>query len=152
MTVELLVKQEVTLDRDRAIAWRHPALIRRYCADFQCSLEEGEQCFAAFKQFLVVCALTDEERVPSRSIDGMWHTALLFSRSYLRFCEETLGEIVHHEPIETAPDVAAYAAARRDAIRLFGDLSDYHWPDPESVQLCGSKYPGKDCEPPGELI
>lgn len=147
MTVELRTKNEARLDLTRALAWKHPALVRRYCADLSKAREEGERCFTAFKQFLAVCALADGERVPSRNIDDMWHTALLFSRSYQQFCTEVLTEIVHHEPVETPPDVAAYAAAREDALELFGELDDEYWPDPASVRLCGSKYPGKDCPP-----
>jgi hypothetical protein len=153
MTAVLSTKRNVRVDPERAMRWRHPGLLRRYCADFDKTPEEAEQCFIAFKQFLVVCALADGERVPAASVDGMWHTALLFSHSYLRFCEQVLGEVVHHEPIETAPDHAAYAAARADALALFGELSEVHWPGPGSVRLCGSKYPGKDCPSwPDELI
>lgn len=153
MTLTLSKNRDIRVDPDRAMRWRHPGLLRRYCSDFGKTAEEAERCFTAFKQFLVVCARADEPRAPSASVDDMWHTALLFSHSYLRFCERVLGEVVHHEPIETTPDVALYAAARSDALALFGKLSEAHWPDPGSVQLCGSKYPGKDCPSwPGELI
>lgn len=153
MTVMLTAKRDIQVDPDRAMRWRHPGLLRRYCSDFGKKPEEAERCFTAFKQFLVVCALADGERAPSASVDDMWHTALLFSHSYQRFCEQVLGEVVHHEPTETTPDVIPYAAARSDALALFGELPEAHWPDPGSVQLCGSKYPGKDCPSwPGELI
>ena len=140
MTATLAVKGNTRLDVNRATAWTHPALIRRYCADFDQTPVEGERCFTAFKQFLVVCALAHDERVPSRPIDDMWHTALLFSRSYLQFCEEVLGEVVHHEPIEGTADVAAYAAAREDALALFGELPVAYWPEPGAAMLCGSMY------------
>lgn len=36
--------------------------------------------------------------MPSRSVDEVWHNAMLHSRFYERLCQESVGWFVHHEP------------------------------------------------------
>jgi hypothetical protein len=136
----LEVTRRSGVDLDGAMAWTHAVLVQRYCADFEQTTEEGELCFTSFKQFLVVCARSETPRVPSSAIDDMWHTALLFSRSYLAYCEQFLGEIVHHDPIAGTADADVYAATREDARALFGELPAVYWPQPADAKMCGSMY------------
>ena len=140
MTAVLEVTRSSVVDVDGAMAWTHAPLIQRYCADFERTPEEGESCFTSFKQFLVVCARSDTPRAPSSTIDDMWHTALLFSRSYFAYCEQFFGEIVHHDPITGTADVDVYANTRDDACALFGELPAAYWPEPASAKMCGSMY------------
>jgi hypothetical protein len=121
-----------------AITWREPRIVRRYAQAAGASADEAERAFAAFKQFMVVCATVDEARSPSREIDEMWHTALLFTRAYEHFCTRHLGRHVHHEPIDGEVDISLYAATRNDAVAIFGELDKRYWPHPGEGPCAGS--------------
>jgi hypothetical protein len=49
--------------------------------------------------FLKLCAAEPAGRYsPSPLIDIGWHTFLLYTREYARFCERVAGRFIHHEP------------------------------------------------------
>jgi hypothetical protein len=122
---------------EQAMRWNDGEIVRRYCADNGQRLDDGEACFSAFKQFMVVCAEGDDVRAPSEPVDEMWHTALLFTRSYRDFCERYLGTFIHHVPVEDKADAAVYADTRRLAGRRFGALDERFWPSADAVARCG---------------
>jgi hypothetical protein len=120
-----------------ALAWRDDSIVARYCADHGESPERGAACFTAFKQFMVLCAASDEELAPSEPIDDMWHTALLFTRSYRAFCQEQLQTFVHHLPLDQPADAEVYGKTRRRAEKAFGKLDPDWWSSVEAAANCG---------------
>jgi hypothetical protein len=136
----LAVAPTWTVDTDLALSWGEPRIVARYLRDRGRSLHEAERCFLALKQFLVVCAMTDEPRSPTTDVDEMWHVAMLFSRPYAEFCERVLGRFIHHEPLTDVAERRVYAATRRDAARIFGRLDTAYWPAGAEAHLCGSRY------------
>jgi hypothetical protein len=122
---------------DAIMAWRSDEVVRRYCADHNASAAEGGACFAAFKQFMIVCASSESIKAPSEAVDEMWHTALLFTRSYQGFCERYLGAFIHHQPVEQRADATIYDETMRLGERLFERLDDRYWPATEAVARCG---------------
>jgi hypothetical protein len=50
----------------------------------------------------------------SKPVDDVWHTCLLFSRLYARYCDEAFGHFVHHEPASGHDAGRAAAAPRPD--------------------------------------
>lgn len=120
-----------------ALDWQSDEIVRRYCEDHQRTLTEGQACFDAFKQFMVVCAEAQAPRAPSVEIDEMWHTALMFTRSYREFCESYLNVFLHHEPVEEKANAALYATTKADAARRFARLDERFWSSVENVARCG---------------
>src|SRR5437764_15253816 len=84
------------------LAYQHERVLDRYTIDYGVSNEEAKRSFAAFKEFMVVCAVKPGPKVTSEPIDRMWHTFLLFTKDYRNFCEEYLGRFINHEPFERA--------------------------------------------------
>lgn len=131
----------VSLERvqiDNALMWENTSIVRRYCADESVGLDDGHTCFAALKQFLIVCGVSSEARAPSARIDDMWHTALLFTRAYRDYCIAHFGRIIDHEPLDEPVDWDVYARTRSCAEALFGPLDERYWaaaPDGD----CGTK-------------
>ena len=115
------------LDMDALFDYKNERLIERYMADFAADRASAHRCFHGFKQFMAVCASNDGELVTSDPIDGVWHTFLLFTREYERFCTTFIGEYIHHEPFEK-PNPSAYLATRAHAERPFGPLDVALWP------------------------
>jgi hypothetical protein len=109
------------------MAYENERLLLRYMEDFGADRRTAEARFHGFKQFIAVCGTMDGDIVTSDTIDGVWHTFLLFTREYERFCHAHVGEYLHHEPFET-PKPHAYVATRACAQRLFGPLDASLWP------------------------
>ena len=40
----------------------------------------------------------------SELIDELWHTFILFTNDYRKFCDTTVGEYIHHDPNVNAED------------------------------------------------
>jgi hypothetical protein len=53
-----------------------------------------------YKRFMLLCSIfPDGNMTPSVHVDTVWHLHLLYTRSYQRFCQETLDcAFFHHEP------------------------------------------------------
>jgi len=117
--------------------WEADAIIQRYCAEHDRQPDEGADCLDALKQFLFVCSRGDGIRAPSEAIDDMWHTALLFTRSYQAFCAEQLGAYIHHEPVAKPAPASVYALTRDEANVIFGPLDDRFWSSVSEVARCG---------------
>ena len=83
------------------LRYENAEVVRRFAADHAVSLADAEDVFLETKRWLWLCANVDA-RVPllseARAIDLMWHTFLLFTRDYARFCDEYFGAFIHHYP------------------------------------------------------
>jgi hypothetical protein len=101
---------------DEVLAYRHPAVLRRYAEEQHAPLEEAEEVFREMLKFLYVCHRAATE-LPSglgyvvsteiEKIDWMWHTFLLFTMDYADFCERHFGHFLHHVPGEAATESEA---------------------------------------------
>ena len=115
-------------DVDSILGWEHDLIVDRYARTFDETREDSLACFEAWKQFIVITALRGAgNTVPSRPIDEMWHTALVFTRAYREFCSAYVGCFVDHNPQEHS-NPAGYEATCRAAAEMFGDLDPRYWP------------------------
>lgn len=74
--------------------------VARYARDHGAlPLDVAEQHLCEYKRFLAIKAVLGRA-VPPPAVDAVFHTHLIFTRSYRRFSEEILGsgEFIHHEP------------------------------------------------------
>ncbi len=64
-----------------------------------CSPAEGQKALSETIKFLMLAAEnTKGQLTPSARVDLAWHELILFTRTYLSFCQQYLGKIIHHEP------------------------------------------------------
>ena len=122
-------------DLDRVMAYQPPMLlVDKYVRDYGVSQSDTFEHFEEVKKFLAVCA-SDRSRsfAPSKALDEMWHTFVLFTPDYHQFCS-LLGGYIHHRP--AAIDQVAECRATRDRLRrVFGTINSSLWPE-ESAACC----------------
>jgi hypothetical protein len=95
------------LDSDcfgRAMAYRNTELVYKFTGLWNISEAEALDVFEETKKFIWLAQRGRERGIsvevshPTRILDEMWHTFILFTRDYARYCEEVYGELVHHQP------------------------------------------------------
>ncbi len=80
-----------------------------------------------YRRFVLLAMTSERPVCPSDEVDEVWHLHLLYTRSYWqRFCGETLGRPLHHEPSrggvgELAKHRAMYAATLDAYRETFGE-------------------------------
>jgi hypothetical protein len=88
-----------------------------------------------YRKFVFLALVAGHPVTPSDQVDQVWHLHLLYTQSYWkRFCGETLGRPLHHEPTkgghaERDKFGSWYAATNESYRRYFGEAppSDI-WP------------------------
>ena len=94
---------------DEVLAYRNDEVVQRFAADHAVTRADAEEIFLETKRWLWLCASQMSsaedgvgEGIPllseARAIDLMWHTFLLFSKDYAKFCQMHFGFFVHHQP------------------------------------------------------
>lgn len=48
--------------------------------------------------FLAACGKATEALAPSETVDIGWHTFILYTREYAKFCDNIAGRFIHHVP------------------------------------------------------
>lgn len=51
-----------------------------------------------YKRFLHLAANSEEECVPTKDVDEVWHEHILFTKDYFERWSSFLGKVVHHNP------------------------------------------------------
>src|ERR1700733_4373725 len=95
------------------------------------------------KRYLVLRALHPKTRYGMAGpVDEFWHTFLLFTREYSRFCAVVAGRFLHHEPgvHQTNGHLGQfqqdYASLWRDYPAVFGEPpSSSVWPTLQDIRL-----------------
>lgn len=100
-----------------------------------------------YKKFL--CLGTVEEVAPSREIDQVWHTHILYTKDYKDVCENILNvKMFHHNPKSEADkgDISkdVYQSTKESYYRVFKQLPDpsiwTDWKDADYVYINTKEY------------
>lgn len=95
---------------DDVLAYRHPAVVRRYLKDHGGSQAEADEVFREMLKWLYLCGRAAAEGVDCfmsadmERVDRMWHAFVLFTRDYAAFCERYFGVFLHHVPEDDSGD------------------------------------------------
>ncbi|HEY9584669.1 MAG TPA: hypothetical protein VJI33_03805 [Candidatus Paceibacterota bacterium] len=61
-----------------------------------------KRCLAVdqeYRRFIALHVIHPKAGIsPSKLVDEMWHTHVLFTRDYAKFCETIAGKFIHHNP------------------------------------------------------
>lgn len=149
---------------ERAMAFDLSEVVGRYQKDFGVDDETAALHDVELKRYLTLAALYPDAPLGMNGrVDDLWHTFLVFTESYQRFCQEVAGYFIHHRPtdeeeVERSPE--ARAAAIRSVQRfvtLYDEVFDALppqdvWGYPADVawkcQKCGG-WPNCNNTPPG---
>lgn len=116
-------------------------VVDRYIKDSKVSPESAAETLLELKRWFTLCALHPEKTYATGGqVDELWHTFILFTKDYARFCHDLTGGFIHHVPEVASGDIEAQirsAEKMRDKVRLletdyltyFGALPPEHlWP------------------------
>lgn len=113
---------------DRTMRFDFSPVCKRYLLDHRGTMEEARRIERELKRFLVLRALNPSIHYGmTGKVDDMWHTFILFTRDYARFCKEIAGTFLHHDPgVEIDARAAdgfrtSYANLFKDYWALFGE-------------------------------
>lgn len=88
-----------------------------------------------YRRFIYLVCISDDMLSPSPDVDKVWHLHLTYTKDYWkRFCDETLGQEVHHYPSRGAEESQvplrdAYARTLEFLTEEFGETPDAAlWP------------------------
>lgn len=63
------------------------------------SAQFTERAIEEYKRFMVLAATLGDEVTPSKTVDEVWHTHLLYSKNYRdEMCTKVLGKVIDHNP------------------------------------------------------
>ncbi len=115
------------------LAYRHDGVVDKLQTVYGIDAKEADDLFLEAKRWLWLQARASRDRAagqraprylpitPSLTmIDEAWHTFILFTRDYLTFCADFLGEIVHH-----LPNAGQYADHTSDLTPVLEDMMYY---------------------------
>lgn len=92
-----------------------------------------------YRRFVFLAMESGHHVTPSEEVDQVWHLHLTYSRSYWqRFCGETLGRDLHHEPTQGGSAEGGkfhdwYARTLESYAQAFGHPPPAEiWPPPEA--------------------
>jgi uncharacterized protein (TIGR04222 family) len=101
------------------------------------SVAYSQRVIREYKRFCILALASGHHVTPSEAVDQVWHLHLTYTRSYWdRFCGETLGRPLHHEPTAGGSSEGAkfhdwYSETLSSYQRLFGEAPPADvWPDP----------------------
>lgn len=120
---------------DTAMNFDIKKVMARYIRDNGLTEEVACEHEIEIKRYLAMCAINPKAHYGMRGpIDELWHTFVIFTRDYARFCEEVAGRFIHHIP-ETGEDRAkgsdSYARFLNDYEEIFGHPAPaQYWPRP----------------------
>ena len=124
---------EVEAILDRAQAYCLDEVLLSYAEKTGLSGPELDEQVRELKRYLVLRVLTGETFPMAGPLDDLWHTWMLFSHSYVGFCQQVAGEYLHHQPVGRAAskhdDASLWEALARSYQEVFGEQAPEHlWP------------------------
>jgi len=125
---------DIASRREALLNYSNDRVIKRFIHKINVSHEDASNAFLAMKQFLYAASNFKEACVPSKYIDEMWHTFILFTKDYRDFCEFHFGFFIDHHPTDhNEENFARYILFRENAQSIFGSLNTLMWPDPSEL-------------------
>lgn len=92
-----------------------------------------------YRRFLFLCTEAGHPCTPSKAVDEVWHTHLVFTRNYWHdLCRDTLGKELHHDPGggaagESEKFIDQYGETLASYRRFFGPTPVDLWPQPQGA-------------------
>jgi hypothetical protein len=73
---------------------------RQYWHEFGASLNDARNAIVKFKKFFAMIGTVKFHVVPTKTIDRIWHFAILDTQFYSRLCQGVHGKFIHHRPFD----------------------------------------------------
>jgi hypothetical protein len=107
---------------EQALAYRNDQILYKFQERWDVSFEEASELFEETKKWLwLQVAARRQEGAPPLAmtvslaiVDEMLHTFILFTREYIRYCNDNYGVYLHHAPMTKNDKNAKLAWFKRD--------------------------------------
>ena len=76
--------------------YRNENVILYHAEVHKMSVSAVEELFSELKDFLSGCS--GHGKSPSKEVDQIWHSFILHTAEYARFCEVFFNRFIHHKP------------------------------------------------------
>jgi hypothetical protein len=134
VAIDTIDTAEVRRRKETAMNFPLTHVVARYMRDCGVDESDAELHSRELRRYLFVAATHPAERWPMvAAIDPLWHSFLLFTKSYQEFCRALGQPFIHHEPFDDESDrVGASDTYARflDCYRAaFGEPPASVWPD-----------------------
>lgn len=152
--MSLTITEDLKKKGRMVLNYRNETVLKKYCIEYNVSKEDAELLFIEMLKFLYLCSISEKSLSPSKAIDKMWHTFILCTKDYAKFCEAHLGGFIHHNPdVELSVDSkasnrSAYQDAHTLGETIFAGLSLFAWPNPSTNLVhanCDADCTTPDC-------
>lgn len=88
------------LASEKLRSYHNDSVVSRFARDYKVNENDALRVFKETKQFLYDCSKSAKPLTPpSKEVDQMWHTFILFTKDYAAFCLKHFGKFIHHTPI-----------------------------------------------------
>ncbi len=84
-------------------------VLERYVDEQHLPMSVGKEHERELKRFLILQAITGKPYAMRGPIDDLWHTFVLFTKSYAVFCDKVAGRFIHHVPNPRTPSREKYS-------------------------------------------
>ncbi len=120
---------------EKVMAFPLDEVLERYVQDENISMDAAKEHERELKRYLALVALNPEVRYGMKGpVDNLWHTFIIFTHFYERFCQKVAGHFIHHEPtpLHKRSDPEGknnYFRFLSDYEEVFGESAPIHlWP------------------------
>lgn len=112
-----------------------PRFIKELMSDLNFSQKDAESAVFEYVKFVFLAKHSFHGVVPSKVVDIVWHTHLLYTRHYWNVMCYRLEFKLHHNPYDGPPSsekrcAEAYARTLESYTRYFGAVTEKYWPSP----------------------
>jgi hypothetical protein len=123
---------------DEAMKYDMSDVMRRYAEETRLPPEVLEEHEREIKRFLALSSANPGKYGMRGPLDELWHTFIIFTSSYARFCEKLGGAFIHHMPTDPKDrkpseggEKSSYVVFLEDYERYFRESPPQHlWPRP----------------------
>jgi hypothetical protein len=122
-------------------------VVQKFTIEHKVSPDAASEILLELKRWFTLCLLHPEKAYATGGrVDEMWHTFILFTKDYARFCQDTAGAFIHHRPDIGSDDpeeqkISADRMAEKaklleaDYLKYFGSPPPGHiWPGQQPPQ------------------
>lgn len=94
--------------------YENDKLVRLYCRTKNIPYDESLFLFQELKKFLWFLGQRNEDAPPfiildsQRILDDYWHEFILYTKSYMDFCEKYFGRYIHHYPYDSHESIERF--------------------------------------------
>lgn len=115
------------------LKYKNPHVLQRYEMDYSQNHLKSNDAFRELLKYLWITQkhAKDHQEAPNdpelnfvcamhhemKEIDDMWHTFLLFTKDYMKFCEDYIGNYIHHIPTTDEEKKASFNQFETDFTR-----------------------------------